>query len=53
MPNVAELAEFSVELLPKQLLQLLETYNERVAAVEIDRSMQIEIPSSLIRSTSK
>jgi hypothetical protein len=47
--NVAELAEFSAELLPKQLLRLLEIYNERVAAVEIDRSMQIEISSALLR----
>jgi hypothetical protein len=51
--NVSELAGFSDELLPKQLLQLLEIYNERVAAVEIDRSMQIETPSPLLRLKGK
>jgi hypothetical protein len=47
--NVLEVSEFSDELLPKQFLRLLQIYNERVDAVEIDKSMLIEIPKSLQR----
>ena len=51
--NVTELAEFSGELPPKQLLHLLVIYNEGVAAVEVDRSTQIGIPSALVRLKGK
>ncbi len=47
--NVAELASFSGDLLPTQLLQLIDIYNERVAAIEVDQSMLIEIPAALER----
>lgn len=47
--NVLEISEFSNELVPKQFLRLLQIYNERVDAVEIDKSMMIEIPQSLLR----
>ncbi len=46
--NVAELAGFSGDMLPEQLLLLIEIYNKRVEAVELDRSMLIEVPSSLL-----
>ena len=48
--NVAELAEFSGELLPGQLLRLLEVYNRRVGETEVDGSMLIEIPAALERA---
>lgn len=47
--NVAELAHFSSQLVPIQLLRLLEIYNDRVTVVEIDRSMLIDVPSPLRR----
>lgn len=47
--NIDELSKFSDELLPSQLLRLLEIYNRRVEAVESDRSMLIEIPTALAR----
>jgi hypothetical protein len=51
--NIAELAEFSGDLLPAQLLRLLELYNERVAAVESDQSMLIDVPPALARLSAK
>lgn len=50
--NILEVSEFSSELLAKQFLRLLQIYNERVNAVEIDKSMLIEIPQSLLRRVS-
>jgi Domain of unknown function (DUF4928) len=51
--NVAELAGFSDELEPVQLLQLLDTYNQRVGEVDLDRTMLIETPVALLRLESK
>jgi hypothetical protein len=45
--NVEELSTFSSELLPKQIFQLLQVYNQRVDDVEIDKSMLIETPPQL------
>jgi hypothetical protein len=39
--------EFGKAALAKNLRALLEKYNERVLAVEIDRSLLIEIPENL------
>ena len=50
--NILEVSEFSSELLPKQFLRLLQIYNERVNEVEIDKSMLMEIPQSLLRRVS-
>ena len=50
--NILEVSEFSSELLAKQFLRLLQIYNERVNTVEIDKSMLIEIPQSLLRRVS-
>lgn len=49
--NVAELGTFSREGVQRELALLLATYNNRVAAVETDRSLMIEIPSTLTRLT--
>jgi hypothetical protein len=46
--NIFELSEFSSDLLPAQFRRLLEVYNERVNAVEIDKSMLIETPANLL-----
>lgn len=46
--NIFELSEFSSDLLPAQFRRLLEIYNRRVNAVEIDKSMLIEIPANLV-----
>jgi hypothetical protein len=46
--NILRLSEFSSDLLPARFRRLLEIYNERVNAVEIDKSMLIEIPSNLV-----
>jgi hypothetical protein len=34
--------------LPAQFRRLLEVYNERVDAVEIDKSMLIQVPANLL-----
>lgn len=47
--NVEELSIFSHDRLRDGLRTLLETYNERVNAVEIDKSMMVEIPRNLAR----
>lgn len=47
--NILEVSEFSSDLLPKQFLRLIQIYNERVNVVEIDKSMLIELPQSLLR----
>jgi hypothetical protein len=46
--NIFELSEFSSDLLPAQFRGLLKVYNERVNAVEIDKSMLIQIPANLL-----
>jgi DNA (cytosine-5)-methyltransferase 1 len=45
--NVEELGEFGKAALAKTLRTLLEKYNERVDAVQTDRSLLIEIPENL------
>ncbi len=46
--NIFELSEFSSDLLPARFRRLLEIYNERVNAVEIDKSMLIQLPPNLL-----
>jgi hypothetical protein len=45
--NIDELSGFSHSEVKKELRQLLETYNNRVDAVETNKSMMIEIPVNL------
>jgi hypothetical protein len=45
--NVDELAEFEGSLLKSGIRRLLEKYNERVAAIEHDQSLLIDIPPNL------
>lgn len=45
--NLEELGEFGKANLATGILKLLEKYNERVAAVEADRSLLIEVPENL------
>lgn len=47
--NIEELSTFSKNRLIDGFRRLLETYNQRVNAVENDKSMLIEIPQSLLR----
>ncbi len=46
-PNIEELATFSKSELVHSFKRLMETYNERVSAVENDKSLLIEIPRNL------
>ena len=46
--NLDELGSFSNPGLRRELLKLLDLYNERVDAVEADKSMLIEIPRNLL-----
>lgn len=48
--NCDELSEGSRELHPFQLKELLTTYNKRVDAVEVDKSLQIEIPLLIVNA---
>jgi uncharacterized protein DUF4928 len=45
--NIEELSVFSKKKLTAGLRQLLETYNKRVDACEIDKSMLVEIPKNI------
>jgi hypothetical protein len=45
--NLDELAEFSKKRFERRLRALLERYNERVAAVESDKSLLLDIPEHL------
>ncbi|HSY37820.1 MAG TPA: DUF4928 family protein [Acidobacteriaceae bacterium] len=45
--NVEELGEFGKASLARNLRALLEKYNERVSAVQTDRSLLIEVPENL------
>jgi len=45
--NLNEIAVFSRDAFKKQFKALLDLYNERVAAVESDKSLLIEIPENL------
>lgn len=51
--NIEELSTFSKNQLAEGFSRLLETYNQRVDAVESDKSMLIEIPPNLIRVVKK
>lgn len=46
--NLDELGSFSNSGLEQELLSLLQMYNQRVDAVEVDKSMLIEIPQNLL-----
>lgn len=46
--NIDELSEFSKAHVASEFRRLLETYNSRVDAVEIDKSMMIEMPKPLL-----
>lgn len=45
--NIEEISDFSKDRLGHGFYRLLKTYNDRVDAVEIDKSMLIEIPRNL------
>lgn len=45
--NIEEISDFSNERIACNIKSLLEKYNERVAEVETDLSLQIEIPAAL------
>ena len=45
--NIEEQSQFSKHGLLSGFRRLLETYNERVDAIEVDKSLLIEIPPSL------
>jgi len=45
--NIEEISQYEKDELTQGFLNLLRKYNERVAAVETDLSMQIEIPENL------
>jgi hypothetical protein len=45
--NIDELSEFDGAKLKSGFRRLLETYNERVDGIEIDKSMLIDIPPNL------
>lgn len=49
--NVEELSVFSRDRLLEEFLDLLNLYNERVDAIENDKSMMIEIPVNLKKNT--
>lgn len=46
--NIDEISSFSINELNASLTRLIQTYNERVDQVEIDKSLMIELPSNLI-----
>ena len=45
--NIEELSQFAKDELKSGFRRLLETYNQRVDAIELDKSLLIEIPASL------
>jgi len=45
--NVEEMAAFSHDELHQRFYELLETYNQRVEAIEMDKSVMIEVPPNL------
>jgi hypothetical protein len=45
--NVEEMAAFSHDELRQRFYELLETYNRRVEAIEMDKSVMIEVPPNL------
>jgi hypothetical protein len=49
--NIERLAGFSKEKMQKVIRELLETYNQRVKALETDQSLLIAIPGNLLMLT--
>ena len=45
--NIEELSAFDGKKVPQSMRRLLETYNERIAEVETDLSLQVEIPTTM------
>ncbi|MBN8680917.1 MAG: DUF4928 family protein [Chitinophagales bacterium] len=45
--NIEEISVFAAEKLKHNLVSLVKIYNERVNAVEVDKSLMIELPSNL------
>lgn len=45
--NIEEISVFSADKLKHSLVSLVKIYNERVNAVEVDKSLMIELPSNL------
>ena len=45
--NIEELSDFEGQKVPYNMRRLLETYNERIAKVETDLSLQIMIPNAM------
>lgn len=48
--NVEEMASFAKDKLQWSFRHLLETYNSRVDATEIDKSMMVDLPQNLLNS---
>jgi hypothetical protein len=51
--NIEELSDFSKDRLAHGFYRLLKTYNDRVDAIEIDKSMLVEIPRNLAKYADK
>lgn len=45
--NIEEISVFAADKLKNSLVSLVKIYNERVNAVEVDKSLMIELPSNL------
>lgn len=50
--NIEELAEFSADRVRDGFYRLFNRYNERVNAIENDKSLLLEVPRNLLRRTS-
>ena len=48
--NIEEISVFTVEHLKSKMASLIKLYNERVDAVEMDKSLMIELPSNLSKT---
>lgn len=49
--NIEELAEFSADRVRDGFYRLFNTYNERINAIENDKSLLLEVPRNLLRRT--
>lgn len=47
--NIEELSDFEGQKVPHNMRRLLETYNERIAKVETDLSLQVMIPNAMAK----
>lgn len=47
--NIEELSDFEGQKVPYNMRRLLETYNERIAKVETDLSLQVTIPNAMAK----